>query len=622
MQARIGEWHRLFGPALARRLLDGVPAGVFRRPAPRFRPTRLPRDPALRDALRHRVADLLATGVVEEVPRRLLRVACPLFVIRKPHAPSKFRLIHDLRYVNEHIAPRRFRLETAATVRRVLRKGDWLSTTDIRSAYHHIPVRASDRPLLGFSLEGRCYRYRALPFGLSSAPRLFSLVLRRVVAGLRAEGHRLVQYLDDVLALGASRAECTVTTNMLRARLRSLGWTLAEEKLSSPSQRVEFLGLLWDAEQGSVSLPPRKLAHLRRELRRLRRAQAVTLRQLAGVTGLLNFAAGVVRPGRTYVHPFAQHVAAAWKRRQSWQARVRVHPRLHELCDRWLRCLAEWNGVSSLPPAPVTVQISTDASTHGWGATVDRAPAPLVRATANGGFLPHQRPLHITWKELHAVTAGVRELASHNGWRDRRILVRTDATTVVAYLRHQGGRRRRLHDKTAAFFEWLWKRGLTLSVRHLPGRLNDRADALSRPLTRYGEHVLRRSVFRALLAWAGWARVPVVDLFATASTARSPLYIARTPDPRAVATDALTAQWPALPLYAFPPLPLIPRTLELWEALPHHRRQPMLLLVPDWPGRPWFPLLRRAGRRLLTLPPSVVVGCPRWPWALRAVLLS
>ncbi|MCP4243647.1 MAG: hypothetical protein GY772_24095 [bacterium] len=597
-----------------------MPAGVFRRPPRHFRPTVLPRDPALRAALRARVSDLLATGVVEEVPRAGLRVACPLFVIRKPHAPGKYRLIHDLRFVNRYIAPRRFRLETATTVRRVLRVGDWVSTTDIRSAYHHVPVRPSDRPLLGFALEGRCFRFRALPFGLSSAPRLFCLVLRRVIASLRAEGHRLVQYLDDILACGSTFAECTAATEALRARLVQLGWTLAPEKLSPPAQDAEFLGLRWETRAGRVSLPAAKLTHIRRELRRLRRSARVTLRQLAGVTGQINFAASVLRPGRTYVHPFARCVAVAWRSTQSWTARVRIPPFLRDLCSRWLRELDGWNGVSYLPVAPPTVQISTDASTLGWGATVDRAPCPLRQATANGQFAPATAALHITWKELHAVTAGVKELATANQWRDLHLLVRTDASTVVAYLRHNGGRRRRLSDKTTAFLEWVWRRGLRITVRHLPGVLNVRADALSRPQTRFGEHLVARRLFQRLLAWVGWPQEDVVDLFATASTARCSAYVSRTPDPGAVAMDALSCPWPPRLLYAFPPLPLIPLFLEQVSV----RRPPrgsILLIVPRWPGRPWFPLLRERARRLSTWPATGVVGFPRWPWEITAALL-
>ena len=224
------------------------------------------------------------------------------------------------------------------------------------------------------------------------------------------------------------------------------------------------------------------------------------------------------------------------------------------------------------------------------------------------------------WTGRRSTHSGVRRLASANGWRNLRILVRTDATTVVAYLNHQGGRRGRLHDKATAFLEWLWHRGLTVVARHLPGRLNELADALSRPLTRYGEHILRPRMFRRLLAWAGWLPSAVVDLFATASTRRTRRYIARTPDRRAEDVDALVCPWPPALLYAFPPIPLIPLVIDQSIS----RRTPrgtLLLVVPLWPGRPWFPALQRRAHRLTTWPASAVAGFPRWPWDLAVALL-
>ena len=59
-------------------------------------PTAHPTDPELRAALRKEVDDIREAGTVTAVPLEELALACPLFVIRKPHQPGKFRVIHDL----------------------------------------------------------------------------------------------------------------------------------------------------------------------------------------------------------------------------------------------------------------------------------------------------------------------------------------------------------------------------------------------------------------------------------------------------------------------------------------------------------------------------------------------
>ena len=191
--------------------------------------------------------------------------------------------------------------------------------------------------------------------------------------------------------------------------------------------------------------------------------------------------------------------------------------------------MQRWNGAALLPPPPPAVTVETDASTFGWGAAVANAPLALRRsqATVNGRFAAVESRLHITWKELFAATEGVTRLALANGWRNLHVRVRTDATTVVPYLNKMGGRRPRLHAQAAAFHHWCLRRGLHVSARHLAGVDNVTADALSRPQTRYGEHQLTRAAWRDL--FPPWP--PPVDLFATASTTRSPRYFSRVRDP-------------------------------------------------------------------------------------------
>ena len=48
-------------------------------------------------------------------------------------------------------------------------------------------------------LNGHLVRFLALPFGLSTTPRVFTKFMRPVVAHLRSHGIRVMQYLDDCL---------------------------------------------------------------------------------------------------------------------------------------------------------------------------------------------------------------------------------------------------------------------------------------------------------------------------------------------------------------------------------------------------------------------------------------
>jgi len=73
---------------------------------------------------------------------------------------------------------------------------------DLKSGYHHIDICQLHQQFLGFqwALGGpgsQYFCFTVLPFGLSSAPYLFTEIFRPVVRYWRGLGIHLVLYLDD-----------------------------------------------------------------------------------------------------------------------------------------------------------------------------------------------------------------------------------------------------------------------------------------------------------------------------------------------------------------------------------------------------------------------------------------
>ena len=77
--------------------------------------------------------------------------------------------------------------------------------------------------------------------------------------------------------------------------------------------------------------------------------------------------------------------------------------------------------------------------------------------------------------------------------------------------------------------------------------------------------------------------------FATEESTHCPLWFSWTEESSTLGQDALAHDWPKGRLYAFPPIPLIRPTLQ--RVLQHGHR--LLLVALFWPGRTWFPLLRK-----------------------------
>ena len=131
-------------------------------------------------------------------------------VIPKSRQPGKWRLIVNLshpegRSVNDFIQPELCTLQYVR-VEEVVQELVWLgpgaktAKVDIRSAYRMVPVHPQDRHLLGMMWEERVYVDAALPFGLRSAPKIFTALADAIEWIAKSQGvQHLWHYLDDFI---------------------------------------------------------------------------------------------------------------------------------------------------------------------------------------------------------------------------------------------------------------------------------------------------------------------------------------------------------------------------------------------------------------------------------------
>lgn len=79
-------------------------------------------------------------------------------------------------------------METLSAVMSELKMGWWGTTLDLKDAYLHVAVHPSSRKWLSFAIRDRAYQFTVLPFGLSTAPRTFTRVVKAVAEYLRLRG--------------------------------------------------------------------------------------------------------------------------------------------------------------------------------------------------------------------------------------------------------------------------------------------------------------------------------------------------------------------------------------------------------------------------------------------------
>ena len=91
-----------------------------------------------------------------------------------PKSSGGHRLIMNLRPLNVHIRKVSYKLPSTRDLRVAISKGAWLIKVDIENAYFHVAIHTSLRDYLGFWWRKELWRFRVLPFGLTTAPAVFT----------------------------------------------------------------------------------------------------------------------------------------------------------------------------------------------------------------------------------------------------------------------------------------------------------------------------------------------------------------------------------------------------------------------------------------------------------------
>jgi hypothetical protein len=171
-----------------------------------------------------------------------------------------FRPIVNLKPLNSFVRYEHFKMENLETVRFLVRKGDLFVKLDLKDAYLTVPIQNSQKKYLRFMWNGRIFQFKCIPFGLAPAPRIFTKLLKVVLAFLRKQGIRLVVYLDDFLIINESeegaRADLKSTLDILEFLGFLINW---EKSITNPANVMEYLGMVIDSNKLSFSLPITKV---------------------------------------------------------------------------------------------------------------------------------------------------------------------------------------------------------------------------------------------------------------------------------------------------------------------------------------------------------------------------
>lgn len=244
----------------------------------------------------------------------------------------------------------------------------FMASIDLKDAYHLISIRPSDRKYLRFSWQGQLFEFLGMPFGLCTAPWVFTKLVKPVTNHLRSLGFMSVVYLDDWLCIDKNYASRVINVQRTKQTIKKLGFVLNFEKSSLvPSQKCQFLGFILNAPKMTLELPDRKKEKILSKVKEFKNKNTCCIRELAQQVGTLTSSCPAVEYGWLHMKAFERcRYLALLASCGNYDSKMIIRNYLKLEFEWWINTIPKV--VNPIRSGNYELEIFSDASLTGWGA--------------------------------------------------------------------------------------------------------------------------------------------------------------------------------------------------------------------------------------------------------------
>eukprot|EP00731_Ephydatia_muelleri_P008531 Em0004g869a len=518
------------------------------------------------------VSELVNGHFVEEVQEPTY-ICSPLSVVE--NSSGKKRLVVNLRHVNQFLCKRRFKYEDLRIAMMLFSPGELMFNFDLKSRYHHVEIAGHHRKYLGFEWDQHFYVFAVLPFGLASAPYLFTKLLRPLVRLWRSKGLKAVMYLDDGIVAVQGEKEAEKASGWVRNTLHKSGLVVNDKKsVWRPSHSIAWLGFEIDLLKGQIAVPQAKVQALQSMLKGALCSQRLQARCIASIVGKIISMGIAVGPVSRFM---TRNLYALLDCRKAWCEMLELTPPVRMELDFWANCLPKYNA-QPLWHTPSAVRVVySDASDTGYGGyTVEHG-----THVAQGVWTAEEASQSSTWRELVAVSRVLNSIATK--LCNTRVRWFSDNQNVIRILQ-VGSRKPNLQEQALKVFETCIIHQIRLEPEWIPRAQNELADFISR-IVDYDDWQISPELFYYLEeAWGPYS----LDRFADNFNTQLSRFNSRFACPGSEAVDTFTVHWGGGENnWWCPPPSLVARVVRHAETCKANGT----LVVPHWESAPYWPLL-------------------------------
>ena len=134
----------------------------------------------------------------------------------------------------------------------------YYSTLDLKSAYHQIPIKDSDKQYTAFEACGNLFHFKRIPFGVTNGVAIFQRTIDNLIKS--EELQCVFAYVDNVTVCGNSKEEHDVNLKKVTDAFLKHGFTFNEDKSTICVNEIDLLG--YRLSHGKIRPDPERLAPL------------------------------------------------------------------------------------------------------------------------------------------------------------------------------------------------------------------------------------------------------------------------------------------------------------------------------------------------------------------------
>lgn len=208
---------------------------------------------------------------------------------------------YNLKKLNGYIDTYHFKLEDMRTACKLLSQNCCMTKIDLKDAYFSLAVDEEFKFFLRFRFRDELYEFNCIPFGLCSAPFIFTKIMKPLCTYLRSKNIILTSYLDDIIFFNSSKYHCKEQVHLACGLFEDLGFILNYEKsLLYPKNTCMYLGLVPDSRKMSLSVPKEKQLAILEKIYTFERRSHCKIREFTQLLGKLTSICPAIPYGWVY----------------------------------------------------------------------------------------------------------------------------------------------------------------------------------------------------------------------------------------------------------------------------------------------------------------------------------